>query len=86
MAWKNSELRAGNNHPLWKGGEGSYRQKMKRSSCPPVCAHCGITNERVLAVHHKDRNRKHNDLENLMWLCHNCHYLEHHPEAPRQQK
>lgn len=80
MAWKNSVLRSGNNHPLWQGGESTYRQRMKARDPHPICAECKTTDERVLAVHHKDRNRKNNDFSNLMWLCHNCHYLEHHPE------
>ena len=77
MAWKNSVLRWGSNHPLWKGGESTYRQKMKALSGTPVCAQCSIADSRVLAVHHKGRNRKNNELTNLEWLCHNCHYLEH---------
>jgi hypothetical protein len=31
-------------------------------------------------VHHRDRNRTHNDEENLELLCPNCHYEEHYLE------
>lgn len=86
MAWKNSDLRSGSNHPLWQGGESSYRQRMKLKDLAPVCTVCGIEDVRVLAVHHINRNRKNNDFSNLMWLCHNCHYLEHHPDMPNFNK
>lgn len=41
------------------------------------CQHCGIDDHRLLTVHHKDRNRKNNDITNLVLLCWNCHALEH---------
>lgn len=31
----------------------------------------------LLTIHHKDRNRKNNVVENLQLLCWNCHLLEH---------
>lgn len=77
MSWKNSELRAWSNHPLWNGGETAYRRMMEKRTKDKVCAHCKLTDERILIDHHKDRNRKHNDPANLIWLCRNCHYLEH---------
>jgi hypothetical protein len=77
MAWKNSELRAGSNHPLWNGGKASYRHMMEKRGEGTHCRRCGITDKRVLIVHHIDHNRKNNVIENLLWLCRNCHYLEH---------
>ncbi len=32
----------------------------------------------ILEVHHRDRNRSNNELENLEILCPNCHMEEHH--------
>ncbi|MBI2551090.1 HNH endonuclease [Candidatus Uhrbacteria bacterium] len=32
-------------------------------------------------MHHKDRNREHNQLENLELICPNCHYEEHFLEG-----
>lgn len=79
--WKNQNLIVGARHANWKHGENAYRNIMKRSRRTQVCSRCEIEDSRVLIVHHIDRNRKNNDLSNLMWLCHNCHFLEHHPTA-----
>lgn len=76
--WRNSELFARENHGNWKGGKSSYRQFMTRASVEKLCARCKNDDSRVLAVHHKDRNRQNNVPDNLIWLCHNCHYLVHH--------
>jgi len=81
MAWKNSVLRSGSNHSFWQGGESTYRIRMKNKDPNALCSACGITDQRVLAVHHRDRNRKNNNFSNLIWLCHNCHYLEHHQDT-----
>lgn len=75
--WRNSyyvEERSAN----WKGGVRIYRQLLKRSGAKPKCALCGMENEIVLTVHHKDHNRSNNSIDNLIWLCLNCHYLAHH--------
>jgi hypothetical protein len=76
--WKNSEINIGQNHPNWKYGEATYRSRLLRSNKELVCNKCQTKDKRVLAVHHIDKNRKNNKLSNLMWLCHNCHYLVHH--------
>lgn len=34
--------------------------------------------QEVLQIHHKDRNRKNNDLDNLIVLCPTCHAEEHY--------
>lgn len=75
--WKNKNLIVGEDHPNWKNGENAYREIMIRSGIPAVCRYCGIKDFRVLLVHHIDENRKNNRIENLMWLCHNCHFLKH---------
>ena len=41
------------------------------------CERCGYDKYEILQVHHKDRNRKNNDLKNLQLICPNCHYEEH---------
>lgn len=75
--WRNL-IYIGAKHANWKGGESSYKAAMRRAEVPAICAKCQTVDSRVLAVHHKDRNRKNNDLSNLVWLCHNCHFLVHH--------
>jgi len=41
------------------------------------CNRCGDRSFDVLLVHHKDRDRKNNKLDNLEILCANCHYRIH---------
>ena len=75
--WRNSIMYTGPNHPNWKGGEYAYREMMIRSGAPISCKRCGLNDSRVLAVHHIDKNHTNNDLNNLAWLCYNCHFLIH---------
>jgi predicted nucleic acid-binding Zn ribbon protein len=42
------------------------------------CERCGYDKKEILNIHHKDRNRKNNDLDNLELLCPNCHAEEHY--------
>lgn len=78
--WRNLVF-VGERHANWTGGESSYKHIMRRAKVPPVCKKCKTVDVRVLTVHHKDRNRKNNALSNLIWLCHNCHFLVHHHKS-----
>lgn len=62
--------RTGYNNPMWKGGIQTYRQYKKDK-----CERCGSTKH--LLVHHKNRNRYDNKLDNLETLCKRCHQIEH---------
>ncbi len=42
-----------------------------------ICGRCNYDKYEILQVHHKDRNRKNNNLNNLELICPNCHYEEH---------
>ncbi len=43
------------------------------------CSRCGYKKHpEILQVHHKDRNRRNNNVDNLEVLCPNCHALEHY--------
>lgn len=75
--WRNSVF-IGPLHANWRNGKHSYRSVMLRYKVPKVCKLCKTEDVRVLAVHHIDRNRKNSSISNLMWLCHNCHFLIHH--------
>ncbi len=75
--WRNSYY-IGERHGNWKSGEKSYRDRLLRTKIKQMCLFCKLDDKRILAVHHLDRNRQNNKLENLVWLCHNCHYLIHH--------
>lgn len=75
--WRNEQY-SREKHSNWVNGKASYRAALLRSSVKQECTRCHITDGRILAVHHRDKNRFNNDLSNLTWLCHNCHYLIHH--------
>lgn len=45
-----------------------------------VCERCDYNKKQILQVHHKDRNRENNDLNNLELICPNCHAEEHYLE------
>ncbi len=42
------------------------------------CERCGYSKSEVLQVHHKDRNNKNNDFNNLEIICPNCHFEDHY--------
>lgn len=41
------------------------------------CERCAYDKYEILHVHHKNRNHKDNEIENLELICPNCHYEEH---------
>jgi len=42
------------------------------------CERCKYSRGEILVVHHKNRNRTDNTLENLELICPNCHAEEHY--------
>lgn len=64
----------GKNHPNWNGG-GSYYTDICFRSHKKECIICGEQN--VVDVHHFDRNRKNNNIENLVPLCPTHHRYMH---------
>ena len=76
----------GSNHPNWKGGEfTAYRSILAKTTTPKTCKRCGLDDQRRLAVHHIDKNHRNNDLNNLVWLCYNCHFLVHKDEKENKK-
>lgn len=73
----NSLFRKWENNPLFKNGGTKYRVFKLRNTKDPKCEKCSNDDIRVLQVHHKDKNRKNNKIENLQLLCANCHLIEH---------
>ncbi len=82
--WRNQEF-VGEKHANWKNGLSAYRSVLARNKIIPVCVLCDGKDRRVLAVHHIDKDRKNNNVANLAWLCHNCHFLVHHDITERQK-
>jgi hypothetical protein len=74
--WRN-EFYSGEKHYYWRGGEYTYRNNLLKSDVERKCKMCGTEDKRLLIVHHLDHNRKNPKVENLVWLCRNCHYLVH---------
>ncbi len=77
LKWQNTEF-VGEKHPNWVNGEYSYRALLKKAKIVQECSLCGKDDQRILVVHHVDKNRQNNIKGNLTWLCHNCHHLVHH--------
>jgi len=42
------------------------------------CERCKYTGFKILQIHHKDRNRQNNEMNNLELICPNCHCEEHY--------
>jgi DNA-directed RNA polymerase subunit RPC12/RpoP len=67
----------------WNPAFTTVRKNMLKRGLLTACNRCGYDAEpKILGVHHKDRNRKNNDLSNLEVLCPNCHSLEHMKHTP----
>jgi 5-methylcytosine-specific restriction endonuclease McrA len=63
---------------IWNPTFQSVRKNMLVRNLIKECERCGYNEvAAVLGVHHKDRNRKNNAIENLEVLCPNCHSIEH---------
>jgi 5-methylcytosine-specific restriction endonuclease McrA len=62
-----------------RANNGKWRKNRYRKHCKMVCEKCGFqaTSIQQMDIHHKDRNRTNNSIENLESLCSNCHRMEH---------
>lgn len=80
--WRNKEF-SGLKSKKWKDGISTYRDAMLNSSRLKKCFLCKEKDFRVLVVHHIDENRKNFKMDNLVWLCHNCHHLVHFNKVTR---
>lgn len=76
--WRNKILFIGENYLNWKNGKSAYRSILEAEGIKKQCTICYIEDERVIIVHHIDKDRTNNNVTNLIWLCNNCHYLVHH--------
>lgn len=78
--WRNNEY-IGEKNSNWKNGQRAYRNILIRSGRKQICVLCGVVDERVIIAHHVDHKRSNNTLDNLIWLCLNCHFLVHHDKV-----
>lgn len=78
--WNEKVMPSGEEHPGWKDGSGSYRQRaLKHYGEKCSNPDCKVTKAgvvipaKMLDVDHVDGNRKHNGIKNLKVLCVWCH-------------
>lgn len=73
----------GEDAPGYIDGRNSYVGETSRrialANFEHKCTICGVTNLNEMDVHHIDRDRGNNKLENLMLLCTKCHQNIMHP-------
>lgn len=82
----NNRAKIGIKHPSFTDGKASYRNTKLRSLTYIICEKCGIDDIRVLEVHHIDKNRDNNKLENLKIFCANCHLIVHYEDRKNNKK
>ncbi len=76
--WRN-QIFSGPQHWNWKNGENiKHKAFLIKNGVKLACKLCHCDDIRILAVHHRDKNHKNNSLDNLVFLCHNCHHLVHY--------
>ncbi len=75
--WRNN-IFSGDKSANWLDGKSVYRSILLKTGTKPSCFLCELSDIRILNAHHKDHDRSNNKLQNLIWLCLNCHYLVHH--------
>ena len=78
----------GEKNPRWKGGDRSYYSRIARAlyyenHTNIICEHCGSTED--ICIHHKDKDYKNNNIDNMQPLCISCH-LKHHNLERKQRE
>lgn len=62
----------------WSPTFATARRQMAKRGLVEKCQRCGFEESpEILGVHHRDRDRRNNAMENLEVLCPNCHSMEH---------
>lgn len=83
-----TKVRKGNwqmgvNNPMYRNGIAHF-QKRAYEKYPKICSICGSI--KLLCVHHKDKNRDNNNIENLQIVCTRCHMMVVHDNLERANK
>ncbi len=68
-----SEKYKGKGNPHYKNGIRTGKRMILEVN--KTCQTCGSKNR--LEIHHKDKNRNNNDVNNLQLLCRSCHSKQH---------
>lgn len=61
---------------LVRQAPGQYRENAWKAY-EKKCYDCGLTDKRILVIHHIDGNRQNGKITNLIPVCHNCHCIRH---------
>ena len=69
-------MRAGEEHPGWKGDAASPRAKRRRATKIYALGDCERCALPATERHHKDKNTGNNLKSNIMILCRRCHMVE----------
>jgi len=71
-----NKSRKGINSPVFRTGSSRlYYKRIARENLRQECFKCKVT--KSLCVHHIDKNRDNNNINNLRMLCRSCHSKEH---------
>jgi hypothetical protein len=76
-------------NPLWKGGVAFYpnhslmkKQRKIILSQHPLCAICG---KPAQVIHHLDKSKSNHNINNLIPVCHKCHFGKFHKQAHKSK-
>lgn len=73
----NNRYRTGKSHPNYNGTKSRYRERAL-AYYGEQCIICGYGVRHILEVHHIDKDRSNNELNNLAVLCPTHHKETHH--------
>jgi transcriptional regulator with XRE-family HTH domain len=81
---RHSQRMSATGNPAYKNGTSRnyHKNVLVRSGKAKICEWCGHSEK--VQVHHIDHDTENGNLDNLMWLCHNCNILEAHLWALRE--
>lgn len=79
-----SQACAGINKTIFKGQKAYFYKALFFYGL--ICSLCSNANYKHLVVHHRNKNRSDNSLENLQVLCANCHFEIHYGAGSAREK
>jgi hypothetical protein len=83
---KDSLSKIADKNSMWKGGVDSsdyiFRLVYEEYNKPKKCEMCG-TDQGKIEIHHQDKDRRNNDINNLLVVCSMCHHSIIHKQIPK---